>query len=406
MASMSTSLLYHGFGVRGYECVRAEYVGGEVHFTVRQPRKALRCPACGSRDVRLHGTVERRVRTVPIGPKAVFVGLAIPRVCCPRCGVTRQVKVDFADPRRSYTKAFERSAPGLSRHMTLLDVARHLGVCWDVIKGIQKRDREHRYARPELGGLRRIAIDEISVGKGRRYLTVVLDPETGAVVFVGDGRGGDALKPFRERLRRSGARVAAVAMDMSPACRQAVSTHLEGAVVVSDHFHVIELFNEKLSDLRRSLSHRATEEQKLVLKGVRWRLLKSPETRDPERDGAGRLKEALSLNLPLTTASYLKDDLRQFGEPPGERFATAFLRGWLRRARASGVPMPGRMADTLEAHADGRLADSRHPISTGPLEGTNHKIPTMSRQAYGFRDREFSELKTLAIHETRDTLVG
>ena len=28
-----------------------------------------------------------------------------------------------------------------------------------------------------------------------RYLTVVLDLDSGAVFFVGDGEGGDALKP-------------------------------------------------------------------------------------------------------------------------------------------------------------------------------------------------------------------
>src|SRR5262249_50496571 len=162
---MSTSLLYHGLGVRGYEYVRTEYREGQIHFTIRQPRKALRCPACGSRDVRPHGTVQRQSRTVPIGPKPVFVTFPIPRVCCQVCGVTRQVVVDFADARRSYTKAFERYALGLSRHMTILDVARHLGVSWDVVKDIQKRDLEHRFARPKLGGLKRIAIDEIAAGK-------------------------------------------------------------------------------------------------------------------------------------------------------------------------------------------------------------------------------------------------
>ena len=403
---MSTSLLYHGFAVRGYEYVRTEYVRGEIHFTVRQPRKALRCPVCGSRDVRPHGTVERRLRTVPIGPKPVFVVVPIPRVSCPRCGVTRQVQVDFADPRRSYTKAFERYALELSRRMTILDVARHLGVSWDVVKDIQERDLEHRFARPELGGLKRIAIDEISVGQGQRYLTVVLDLDTGAVVFVGDGRGGDALRPFWKRLRRTKAQVEAVAMDMSPAYRQAVSAHLKDAVIVFDHFHVIKLFHDKLSDLRRSLYHRAEDEPKKVLKGSRWLLLKAPENLDPDRDEATRLKEALSLNKPLATASYLKEDLRQFWDQPGQTFAGAFLRGWLRRARASGVAMLDQMADTLESHSDGLLASYGHPISTGPLEGTNNKIRTMSRQAYGFRDREFYKLKILAIHETRYALVG
>ena len=98
----------------GYEYVRTEYVGGEVHFTIRQPRKVLRCQACGSRDCGPHGTVERRFRTVPVGPKAVFIVFPIPRVCFPHRGVNRQVRVDFADQRRSYTKAFERFALGLS----------------------------------------------------------------------------------------------------------------------------------------------------------------------------------------------------------------------------------------------------------------------------------------------------
>jgi transposase len=84
----------------------------------------------------------------------------------------------------------------LSRSMTIRDVARHLTVGWDLIKDIQKRDLWRRYAKPKLKHLRPIAIDEIAIAKGHRYLTVVMDLESGAVVFVGDGKGADALKPF------------------------------------------------------------------------------------------------------------------------------------------------------------------------------------------------------------------
>jgi transposase len=293
---MSTSLLYHAFGVRGYQYVRTDYQGGQTTFAIRQDDKTLRCPACGSRDVRPKGRSERRFRSLPIGGRATVVVLPIPRVACSACHVTRQVGVPFADPRRTYTKAFERYALELSRCMTIRDVARHLGVSWDVVKDIQKRDLSRRYAKPKLKGLRRIAIDEIAVGKGHRYLTVVLDLETGAVVFVGDGRGGDALRPFWKRLRRCKAKVEAVAMDMSPAYRNAVSAHLPEAVIVFDHFHVIKLFNDKLSGLRRSLYHRATAEQRKVLKGSRWLLLKNPENLDAERDEGARLEEALALN--------------------------------------------------------------------------------------------------------------
>ncbi len=78
---MSTSLLDHGFGVRGYEYVRTEYVEGQIRFSIRQPRKALRCSACGSRAVRPRGTAERPFRTPPIGSRPVLVSFPIPRVC-------------------------------------------------------------------------------------------------------------------------------------------------------------------------------------------------------------------------------------------------------------------------------------------------------------------------------------
>ena len=86
-----------------------------------------------------------------------------------------------------------------------------------------------------------------------RYLTVVMDLDSGAVVFVGDGKKADALVPFWKRLRPSGAKIEAVAMDMSAAYYLAAQTHIPWAFVVFDHFHIIKLFNEKLSNLRRDL---------------------------------------------------------------------------------------------------------------------------------------------------------
>jgi transposase len=403
---MSTSLLYHAFGTRGYRYVRTAYTEGQVTFTIRQEPGTCRCPACGSHDVVSRGHAERRFHSLPIGSRPTSLVLPIPRVECRACGVVRQVEVAFADPRRSYTRAFERYALELSRRMTIRDTAAHLNVGWDLVKGIQKRDLTRRFARPKLKHLRRIAIDEIAVAKGHRYMTLVMDLDSGAVVFVGDGKGADALKPFWKRLRPSGAKVEAVAMDMSAAYRQAVTAHLKGAVIVFDHFHVVKLFNDRLSDLRRSLYRRAEADQKKVLKGARWLLLKSPENLDADKDEKARLGEALALNKPLATAYYLKEDLRRFWEQPGKRFATAFLNDWLKRAEASGVTMLQQMAKTLAAHRSGLLAYYDAPITSGPMEGTNNKIKTMKRMAYGFRDPEFFKLKILAIHETKYALVG
>ena len=191
---MSTSLLYHAFGVRGYRYMKTEYAKGEVVFTIEQPRESYRCPVCGSDDVIGRGQNCRRFRTVAIGSKPVYLRLAVPRVECRGCGVVRQMAIGFADPRVTYTKAFQRYALELSQYMTIKDVAEHLGISWDVIKEIQKADLKRRFDKPKLKHLRQIAIDEISTAKGHVYLTIVMDLKSGAVVHVGRGKGGDCAK--------------------------------------------------------------------------------------------------------------------------------------------------------------------------------------------------------------------
>jgi len=404
---MSTSLLYHGFGVRGYRYVRTDYVEGEVWFSIEQPRGSLCCPLCDSAEVTCRGGEWRTFRTLPIGGKRVTITLRVARVECVRCNVVRQVSIGFADPRRSYTKSLARYALELSHRMTIQDVAAHLGVGWDLIKEIQKGDLQRRFKKVKLKKLRQLAIDEISIGKQGRYLTVVLDLKSGAVVFVGEGKGSQALEPFWRRLRASRAKIQAVAMDMSPAYIKAVSEYLPKARIVFDHFHIIKLFNEKLSDLRRELFHEATDKlHKDVLKGTRWLLLKNPENLNLRRNERKRLDEALALNAPLATAYYLKEELRQLWEQPNWRTARKFLTSWCARAMASKIRILQQFARTLRKHAWGILNYFKFPISTGPLEGTNNKIRTLQRRAYGFRDHEFFKLKIYALHETRYELVG
>jgi transposase len=404
---MSTSLLYHAFGLRRHRYRSSSYENGQIGFTVEMKPKAIRCSVCKSRHVIRRGQVHRRFRTLPIGNKPVWILLAIHRVWCSACRVVRQVDTGFADPRRSYTKALERYALELCRYMTIKDVARHLNVGWDMIKDIQKRHLQQRYARPRLKHLKRLAIDEITIGAHHRYLTIVMDLLSGAVVFVGNGKGADALEPFWQRLKCSGAVIEAVAIDMSQAYIAAVSKHLPDAVLVFDHFHVIKLYNDRLSELRRHLYHQIEDDQKRrVIKGTRWLLLKKPENLDADRSEPDRLKEALELNRPLATAYYMKEDLRQAWRQSDKKTARDFMIDWIYRAGRSGVSMLVKMARTVAIHLKGILAYYDYPISTGPLEGTNNKIKTMKRQAYGFRDHEFFKLKIMALHESKYVLTG
>lgn len=404
---MSTSLFYHMMGIRGYRCLSTKYENGGATVTISQDRSTCRCSHCHSASVILKGGEWRRFRGVPIGRKPVWIRFRVPRVQCRECGTLRQVTIGFAEPRTRHIKAFERYVLELADRMTIQDVAEHLGVSWDVVKEIVKADLRRNFAKPRLKDLRQIAIDEISIGAGHRYLTVVLDLASGAIVHVGRGKGGDALTDFWKRLRSSGAKIEAVGMDMSPAYLQAVMTNLRDAKIIFDRFHVTKLLNDALSDLRRALYHEIKDKLgRQVLKGTRWLLLKRPANLDPRRDEKKRLEEALRLNAALATAYYLKEELYEFWEQEDYYEAERFLLQWIESAEATKIHHLVKFAQTLRVHWSGLLNYYDYPISSGPLEGTNNKIKTMQRQAYGYRDQEFFQLKLYALHKARYALVG
>ena len=370
---MSTSLLYHAFGIIGYFYQSTSYIAGAVIVAIRNDYWRLRCPVCRSRKVRSRGKQVRRFRTLPIGRKAVYIDLPVQRVECSECQTIRQVKIRFAGEHKRYTRTFERLVLDLSRQMTIQAVARYLGVSWDLVKEIQKHSLRKLYRLPKLSKVKRIAIDEIYQGKKLGYLTIVMDLQRGAVIFVGNGKGADALIPFWKRLKRSGARIEAVATDMGPAYISAVRTNIPEATLVFDHFHIIKLFNEKLTKLRRDLQREAEAGLgKPVLKGIRWLLLKNPDNLDDTRDERQRLDEALKLNEPLAAAYYMKEELRNIWHQPYKIAAQKALDEWIKKAAASDVNMLKQFSKTLAAHRSGILAYFDFDgLSTGPLEGTN-----------------------------------
>jgi transposase len=403
---MSHAMLYHAFHVQGFRLVKWEFDEHKVLMRVAPQQHKVCCSACGGRNVIRHGESTRWLRNLPIGGDLTWVIVTIPRVECSDCGMTRQIKTGLSKPRVGYTHAFARYVVELCHHMTIQDVAQHLGVSWDVVKGIHKDFLAKRFAKPPLAEVREIAIDEICVGK-KRFLTIVLDLATGAILFVGEGKKGDTLLPFWRRVKRNRCRIEAVAVDFGKAYIAAVQRHLPDAVLVFDRFHIVKLFNEKLTQLRRDLFRQATDDlQKKVLKGIRWLLLKNSGHLDDERGERHRLEEALRLNHDLATAYYLKEDLRQFWEQDSKSKARRFLLSWYQRCLASGVRVLQEFARFLLAHQHGLLAWYDHPISTGPLEGTNNKIKTLQRTHYGFRDQQYFFLRLYNLHNSEYKLVG
>ena len=219
--------------------------------------------------------------------------------------------------------------------------------------------------------------------------------------------GADALEAFWCRLAQSRARIQAVATDMGQAYISAVLEHLPGVPLVFDHFHVVKLMNDALTNIRRDLHSELQDVMhKEVLKGTRWILLKNPENLSSERDEYARLQEALKLNEPLATAYYMKEELRQFWRQPDKRTAEIAIDSWVSRALSSGIRDLIRVGKTVASLRYGILNWYDHPISSGRMEGTNNKIKVLKRRAYGYRDMEFFKLRILAIHEAKYALTG
>jgi transposase len=288
--------------------------------------------------------------------------------------------------------------------MTLSDVANLCYLSWDTVKSIVKARLQKEYGHVPLKALKYLSIDEIYVGKRGRFYTLVMDLESGHIVWVGQGRGEAALRGFWLRLRRSRAQVKAVAMDMSAGYWAAVLRHLPKAAVVFDHFHIIQLMNRRVDELRRQMVREAQGVMKQTIKGTRYLLLMRGE--NLEESQLPRLDEALKLNEPLLMAWYLKEELSLMWEQSSLTAMRGFLKQWCEQALSSGVGQMQKMAHTLLKHREGILNWWDHRIDNGRMEGINNKIKTLTRQAYGYRDEQFFILKLLSLHESRYKLLG
>ena len=154
--------------------------------------------------------------------------------------------------------------------MTISDLAAVRGLSWDTVKEIIKARLEIEHGHRRLKELQRISIDEIYLGKRKKFYTLVIDLDTSRIVGVARGKGGEALRKFWRAVRLSKARIQAVSMDLSAAYWAAVTENLPEAAVVFDRFHIVKLVNEKLDDLRRQMVSEATDLMKHKVKGIRY----------------------------------------------------------------------------------------------------------------------------------------
>lgn len=404
---MTTSLLFHIYGLRDQQLLSTDYKGSVMTVKVKTKKEKLQCAYCSSWRVIKSGTKERVFQGIPMGSRPVYIRFNLQRLECKDCKRIRQEKIKFAKAKSPYLNSFRRYILELSQLGTIADVANHLGIGWDMVKEIQKEHLRKKYSKPNLANVKNIAIDEFALEKGHKYMTVVYNLDNGVILYAAKGKDAASLEAFWRRIHKNHIPIQAVAIDMSPAYISAVFNNLPAATIVFDHFHIVKQLNEELSQLRRELFREETNiNSRKLLKGTRWLLLKNRENLDSEKQEQKRLEEALMVNRPLAIAYYLKEELALLWQQESPEQAQKVLGSWVAKAFASGIRRLRKFANMLLAHRSGILAWYDYPISTGPLEGINNKIKTMKRQAYGFRDNEFFVLKLYSLHKKTYALTG
>lgn len=363
----------------------------QVQITT-EPDKRYRpiCHICKQPAKGVHSYHERMVRDLDVFNARTVIHYRYRKIRCRSCGVVTE-DLGLADPHIRMTRRLVRYILELCKIMTIKEIADHLGLNWKTVKVIHKEALKNRYTNEDIGYPVLLAVDEIAVKKRHRYLTVIINWETGTVLYVGKGRRVETVKDFFTSLteeQRSAIR--AVAMDMWDPYIKAVKDSCPQAAIVFDQFHVVSSFGRVINRVRNDEYKKAAREGKEIIKGSKYILLKNKDNlREEEKP---RLKALLKLNEAITTAYILKDSLKKLWHYSYPKSCEKLLQRWCSMAQESGIPALISFAKMLTRHSYGIINHCRYAIHTSRLEGINNKIKVIKRKAFGFHDEEYFSL--------------
>jgi transposase len=199
---MTTSMLYHAYGIAGVNHTSTKYEGGQVIIAAEMTHNSICCPECRHYQGIFRGKTVRRFHLPPFGSKKCFLELTLHRVECHNCHHLYWPVLPFMQGMKRMTRSFIRYALELLKFGTIKDVATHVGVGWDTIKEIHKEALERKYDDIPLEDVEYVAIDEFSIRKGHNYMTVISDLKTGRIIHAVEGRKEKDIEPFLQRLKK------------------------------------------------------------------------------------------------------------------------------------------------------------------------------------------------------------
>lgn len=403
---MSVSILHHTYGLNSVQYKSTQFIQGMTIICAELNQTNEACPKCGSSYLHFHEVRERRLQMPPTGHKPCWLYLKMRRRICMDCYHKWWPRPSFISGQRRMVRSFERYVIRLTASMTLKDVAGHLKISWNTVRDIHKDYLKRKYRKPfDLKKVVYIGIDEFSIGKGHNYTTIFLDLETAQIIHAVEGRDKESITPFLRKLAKKALNLKAIAMDMSGPYKSAVGEFLPHLDIVFDRFHVMQLMNKEIDEIRRDQQRAYKKEGNDVLKGCRYLLLRNVESLEPaQRTG---LQTLLEMNAPIACAHMMKEQLRELWRQLDRHAASIFLLKWIYCGGfETGIEQIVKVARTLLHHHKGLLDYYNHKISNATTEGVNNKIKTLKRQAYGYRDMEYFKLRLYHLHAQKAELIG
>jgi len=386
----------HHFPGFVYAAVRLIAGTNTIEVDVRARRGSKpHCSCCGKTAAGYDVLPTRRFEFIPIWGYAVMLLYAMRRVQCGDCGVKVE-SVPWAMGKHSLTKAYMLYLAHWARKLSWKETALSFGTSWDqvcqAVEYVVQWGLEHR----ELGPLRAIGVDEIAVGRGHKYLTLVYQIEADCIrlLWVGKERTTQSFEKFFTLIGQELAgKIEFVCSDMWRPYLQLIAKHCTQALNILDRFHVVAKLNLALDEVRASEARRMVREgYEPVLKKKRWCLLKRPENlTDNQRLS---LREVLGYNLKSVRAYLLKEEFQLFWAYDSPAWAAKFLDTWCTRAMRSRIEPVKKFARTVRAHRELLLNyfRAKKQFSSGVIEGLNNKAKVTMRKAYGYRTFRIAEL--------------
>lgn len=367
-----------------------------VQFISRANRRFLPiCSGCGGCVRRVHSLALRNIRDLDLGCYQVYLCTHIRKLHCGVCGY-RVEDLEFVDLRQSITKRLAQYIVYLCSLMTISDVARHLDLDWRLVKRVDKLYLWEAYSHVHWDDLHILAVDEVAIRKGHHYATLVINYETGEVVWMGKGRSQETLESFFKELPEDiRAGISAVALDMWQPYMSAIERYCPQAKLVFDLYHVVSSFNKVIDKVRSQEYKKASDEEKDVIKGSKYLLLKNSENlKDTQKP---KLKRLLEMNQKIFEVYLLKDEMKRIWQTDDREEASQILDAWCQAAYETELVPVIHFAETLKRHREGILNHCEFPIHTSKLEGIINKIKVLKRKAYGYHDTEYFFIKTKSI---------